>query len=90
MGDEKSLDAVLSALRASRPTADVLSSAASFDHLTDQSIVRLYENIRRQVEADKALGHRYRLVGAAAKERAELLRAELLRRGVKFAPIVWS
>ncbi|MFK4508789.1 hypothetical protein [Bradyrhizobium daqingense] len=91
MSEEKSLDAVVSALRKSRSAAGISSPAAgSFDHLTDESVVRLYESIRRQVEADKALGHKYRLVGAAAKERAGLLGEELLSRGLKFAPIVWS
>lgn len=91
MSDEKSLDAVLLALRTIRSAEGISSSAAAnFDHLTDQSILRLYEGIRHQVEADRALGNKYRLVGATAKERAGLLREELLRRGLKFAPIVWS
>lgn len=91
MSDEKSLDAVLSALRASRPAEGIAPAArGNFDNLTDQSILRLYEDIRLQVEADRALGNRYRLVGAAAKERAGLLREELLRRGLTCTPIVWS
>ena len=91
MNDEKSLDAIMSALRAGRSAEGTSSFAASnFDHLTDQSILRLYEGIRHQVEADKALGSKYRLVGAAGKERAGVLREELLRRGLKCAPIVWS
>lgn len=90
MDNQKSRDAFMSALRTSRPAEGVSSLAAGgFDHLTDQSILRLYEGIRHQVEADKALGNKYRLVGDAAKQRAGLLREELLRRGLKFAPIVW-
>lgn len=91
MSDEKSPGAVVSALRTSRSAASISSlTARSFEHLTDESVIRLYESIRRQVDADKALGHKYRLVGAAAKARASLLREELLSRGLKFTPIVWS
>jgi hypothetical protein len=49
----------------------------------------LYENIRHQVAADKALGGRYRLLGKSASERAERLGRELTCRGVKFTTIEW-
>lgn len=62
----------------------------SFEHLSDQSVLRLYEGIRHQVEADRAMGGRYRLVGNAAKERAQRLQAELVQRELKFMPIIWS
>ena len=61
----------------------------SFEHLSDQSVLQLYESIRHQVEADRAMGNRYRLVGSAAKERAERLRSELVQRELKFMPIIW-
>jgi hypothetical protein len=35
------------------------------------------------------MGHRYRLVGNAAKERAQRLQAELVQRDLKFMPIIW-
>jgi len=60
------------------------------EHLSDQSVLRLYEGIRHQVEADRAMGSRYRLVGNAAKERAQRLQAELAQRELKFMPIIWS
>jgi len=62
---------------------------SSFDHLSDTSLLRLYEGIRQQVEADRALGGRYRLVGKATEQRAKGLQAVLALRGVKFTPIVW-
>lgn len=60
-----------------------------FDNLSDQAVLRLYENFRHQVVADKALGGRYRLLGKSASERAERLGRELTGRGVKFTTIEW-
>ncbi|MBR0951027.1 hypothetical protein [Bradyrhizobium canariense] len=60
-----------------------------FDNLSDQGVLQLYENIRHQVAADKALGGRYRLLGKSASERAERLGRELTSRGVKFIAIDW-
>jgi hypothetical protein len=61
----------------------------SFEHLSDRSVLQLYESIRHQVDADRAMGNKYRLVGNAAKERAERLQAELVQRELKFMPIIW-
>ncbi|MBR0973929.1 hypothetical protein JQ572_25330 [Bradyrhizobium japonicum] len=60
-----------------------------FESLSDQAVLRLYDNIRHQVAADKALGSRYRLLGTSARQRAEQLRQELDERGLKFAAIDW-
>lgn len=60
-----------------------------FDNLSDQAVLRLYENIRHQIAAAKALGSRYRLLGSSAKDRAEQLRLELTRRELKFKTIDW-
>ena len=87
MNNSKSVDEILSAMQASKVAP---SEAGSFEHLSDQSVLRLYDGIRHQVEADKALGDKYRLVGHAARERADRLREELLRRELKFSPIVWT
>ncbi len=57
--------------------------------LSDESLLTLYENIRQQVSADIRLGSRHRLVGEAAKQRAEQLRQEIDRRGLQIAPIIW-
>ena len=57
--------------------------------LSDEGLLTLYENIRQQVSADIRLGSRHRLVGEAAKRRAERLREEIDRRGLQIAPIIW-
>jgi hypothetical protein len=90
MTGKKSIEDVLAGLRTEVPERSVQASPArDFEHLSDDSVLRLYNSIRRQVEADKALGEKYRLVGPAAKHRAEQLRVELAERGLKFTPIVW-
>lgn len=88
MSTEKSVEETLSAMRANE--TPVRTHTASLDHLGDQNVLHLYEGIRHQVEADKALGTVYRLVGSAAKESSERLRQELVRRGLKFKPISWN
>jgi hypothetical protein len=90
MGQKKSSVGLLSDVRASDASDPALSpQGRSFEHLSDQSVLRLYEGIRRQVEADRAIGNRYRLVGNAAKERAQRLQVELVERELKFVPIIW-
>jgi hypothetical protein len=59
------------------------------EHLSDESLLHLYENIREQVVADLSLGSRHRLLGKAAKQRAERLREELDRRRLRHIPIDW-
>lgn len=81
-----SIHEILSDIRSS---ATDLPASTTFDHLSDETILRLYESMRRQFEADKAMGGRYRLVGDAAKERLQRLRATLIQRGLKFAEIDW-
>jgi len=39
------------------------------EFLSDESILRFYEDIRQQVAADLATGNRYRFAGEAAKHR---------------------
>ena len=88
--DRKSIEDRHSGLRAGSPESSVQPPpVGSFEHLSDDRVLRLYENLRRQVEADRALGDKFRLVGPAARQRAERLRAELAERGLKFTPIVW-
>ncbi|WP_193376337.1 hypothetical protein [Bradyrhizobium sp. YR681] len=90
MDEKKSIDGPLSDIRASNAShSALLPPGKSFEHLSDQSVLRLYESIRHQVEADRAMGGRYRLVGNAAKERAQRLQAELVQRELKFMPIIW-
>jgi len=48
--------------------------AMNFTNSTDKSLIAFYESIRRQVEADKSSGGRYRFIGETAKQYAERLR----------------
>jgi|SRR6478672_3738498 hypothetical protein len=56
--------------------------------LSDESVLRFYENIRQQVAADLAVENRFRLMGGeAVKQRAERLRIEIDRRRLRCNPI---
>ena len=57
--------------------------------LSDESVLRFYEDIRQQVAADLANETRYRFMGDAAKQQAERLRIEIARRRLKCNPIEW-
>ncbi|MDA9426011.1 hypothetical protein XH97_28360 [Bradyrhizobium sp. CCBAU 53380] len=59
-----------------------------FSNISDGSLTALYEDVRTQVTAD-AIDDRYRLIGERAKDYAEVLRKELVRRGLRFEPIRW-
>lgn len=57
--------------------------------LTDESLLALYESVRRQVLADGSLGGRFRLAGTNVKQYADRLMEELTRRRLPFKPIDW-
>ena len=59
------------------------------ESLSDESVLRFYEDIRQQVAADLATGNRYRFIGKAARKQAERLRIEIDRRRLKSNPIEW-
>ncbi|MET4384612.1 hypothetical protein ABIB73_000347 [Bradyrhizobium sp. F1.4.3] len=61
----------------------------SIENLSDESVLRLYENIRIQAAADRALGGRYHLLGDTAKHRAEIIREEIDRRKLRTDRIEW-
>ena len=48
------------------------------EFLSDESILRFYEDIRQQVAADLATGNRYRFAGEAARQQAERLRMDVV------------
>lgn len=60
-----------------------------FVNTSDQSLLALYDSVRRQVSADLQSSRRYRFIGERAKQYAETLREELLRRRLPFTPIEW-
>lgn len=90
MSQRRPLKQILASIRTNHATAPALPLMASFEHLSDQGLLKLYDGIRHQVDADKALGTKYRLIGHAARARAERLKEEMVSRGMKFAPIVWD
>jgi hypothetical protein len=55
--------------------------------LSDEALLRYYEEIRAQVSADLRTGVRF--MGQAAKERADGLLTEIRRRGLNVVPIYW-
>jgi hypothetical protein len=55
---------------------------------TDESLLAIYESLRRQVMADVRLGGR-RLAGNAMKQYADQLKDEMNRRRISFTPIEW-
>jgi hypothetical protein len=81
---------LLGSLLSGRATdANPDTSTGSLEHLSDEVVLRLYSRVCRQVESDKRVGARFRLVGPATRLRAERLCEELQRRAVRFSPIVW-
>jgi hypothetical protein len=60
-----------------------------FARSNDHSLLSYYESVRRQVEADKKLGSKFRFARGTAKQYAERLRQELERRCLPFTPIDW-
>ena len=55
------------------------------ESMSDECVLRFYEDIRQQVAADLATGNGF--MGEAAKQRAERLRIEIARRRLKCIPI---
>jgi len=59
------------------------------EKLTDESLIALYESLRRQVTAGSAAGPRSRVIGPNTMVYANKVRAELERRQLRFTPIEW-
>jgi hypothetical protein len=62
----------------------------NFSQSKDERLLVFYENVRQQVELDKRVGSRYRLVGDGVKQYADRLREEIERRRLRFTPIDWD
>ena len=58
------------------------------EHLHDDSVLRFYENIRGQVEAERRLPHKF-MRGDSVKQYAATLLEELIRRRLQHNPIDW-
>jgi hypothetical protein len=61
----------------------------SIENLSDESLLRFYENIRVQAAADRTLGVRHHLLGDTAKQRADVLSEEIERRRLRADRIEW-
>jgi hypothetical protein len=59
-----------------------------FADLNDESILRFYDNIRTQVEAERGLRHKL-MTSDKVKQRAAALREEITRRRLQHTPIEW-
>jgi hypothetical protein len=57
-------------------------------HLKDEALLRFYESIRIQVEAERDLPHKF-MTGDSVKQYAATLRDELTRRRLHHNPIEW-
>jgi hypothetical protein len=57
--------------------------------INDESLLRFYDNIRAQMEAER--GSQYKFMTAdSIKEYAESLRTEIFKRGLRFTPKDWG
>jgi hypothetical protein len=59
-----------------------------FSQFKDENILRLYDNIRIQVEADRGLRYKF-MASETVKQRATALRDEITRRRLQHTPIEW-
>ena len=60
----------------------------SFDRISDDSIVRYYESIRQQADADRKHKEHF-TAGPSVRERADKLRQEMIKRRLQHSPIHW-
>jgi hypothetical protein len=60
----------------------------SVENMPDDRIIHFYENIRQQVEADKANEHQF-MTNPTVRQYADSLRSEIIKRRLKHSPIEW-
>ena len=61
----------------------------NFANSKDETLLRFYQNVRDQVQADSQFGGKYRFAGDGVKQYADKLRDEMERRRLRFSPIDW-
>jgi len=59
----------------------------SVEHMPDQRLA-FYENIRQQVEADRASKHQL-VANPTVRQYADKLRSEMIKRRLQHSPIEW-
>jgi hypothetical protein len=57
-------------------------------NLNDESILRLYDSVRNQVDADRGSEYKFAMA-SSVKQYATVLREELTRRRLQHTPIEW-
>ena len=60
----------------------------SFERMPDERLTRFYENIRQQVEADRANKHQV-TANPTVRQYADKLRSEMIKRRLQHSPIEW-
>ena len=58
------------------------------ENLRDENLLRFYDSIREQAEADRRSKHKF-AVGHSVKKYAETLRGEITKRRLQYTPIEW-
>jgi len=59
-----------------------------FERMPDERLTRFYENIRQQVEADRASKYKF-MANPTVRKYADDLRDEIIRRRLQYLPIEW-
>jgi hypothetical protein len=60
----------------------------SIEGMSDEGLVRYYENVRQQVEADRAGNHKF-MMNPTVQQYADRLQSEMIKRGLEHSPIQW-
>jgi hypothetical protein len=61
----------------------------AIENLRDENLLRFYDSIREQVEADKRSKYKF-AAARSVKEYAEALRDEMTKRRLQHTPIDWD
>jgi hypothetical protein len=61
----------------------------AIDNLEDENLLRFYDRIREQVEADRNFRHKF-MTGTTVKQYAAALREEITKRRLQHTPIEWN
>jgi hypothetical protein len=60
----------------------------SVEDMPDERLARYYENVRQQVEADRAGNHKF-MMNPTVQQYADQLQSEMIKRGLEHSPIEW-
>jgi len=60
----------------------------SVEDMPDERLVHYYENVRQQVEADRAGNHKF-MMNPTVQQYADQLQSEMIKRGLEHSPIPW-